>query len=130
MTRDLQSSQIQIFLLKNLKKSFFKYFFFQTLKIFEIIFCLPEKKEEEKICYLLSFQMLGGLESTRDLQSSLFHNPGGGGPLRLTEKEDEGKKTLCLILDCFYVPMLPSLAKLLLTEHFCLQPNKANMVLH
>ena len=51
----------------------------------------------EKKCYLLSFPILGIRNLTRALQSSPFQNTGG--TLSVTEKEDEGRKTLCLILD-------------------------------
>ena len=35
------------------------------------------EKEKEKKAFLFSFLILGGRDSTRALQSSLFQNPGG-----------------------------------------------------
>ena len=40
-------------------------------------------------CYSLSFPIWGGRDSTRALQSSPFQNPGGGGPLSLTEQDEQ-----------------------------------------
>ena len=67
LTRALQSSPFQKY--KNLKK-FQKFTFFQNKKI-----NLKEEKnplKKEKKCYPLSFPILGGLASTRALQSSPF----------------------------------------------------------
>ena len=56
---------------KNPKNSLFSFFF---VFFEEKFFC---QKRKEKKCYPLSFPILGGRNSTRALQSTLFQNPGG-----------------------------------------------------
>ena len=58
---------------ENLKKS-------QKITFFLNFFLFEKKKnrrKKEKICYPLSFPILGGRYSTRALQSSPLQNPGG-----------------------------------------------------
>ena len=67
---------------KNLKKSG------KSQKITFFLKSEEEEKNRQKKCCPHSLPILGGRDSTRALQSSPFQNPGGGGPLSLTEKED------------------------------------------
>ena len=68
LTRALQSSPFQKY--KNLEKSQ-KTLFFREKK------CEEKQIRREKKCFPLSFPILGGCDSTRALQFSLFQNPGG-----------------------------------------------------
>ena len=66
-------------------------------------FFSKKKIEEKKICwkkkcYPLSFPILGGRDSTRALQSTPFQNPGGVVRAWRTKKNEERRKSLCLIL--------------------------------
>ena len=75
-TRALQSSPFQKY--KNIKK---------YQKSLKRKFRKKSFAKKEKKCYPLSFPILGGRDSTRALQSSLFQNPEGGYP----ERDGEGQ---------------------------------------